>query len=200
MNNSSKDTFHTHLFVKSVKGLSHASKGVGRTEKRTCPSTRCLTRPWFRRWFRFWKHSFPSRRRNPSHPLAAVDYQVSAELSTFVNPVPVFASPSAHGIKFILGSERQERAKFEFVRVSADFCRAIFSHGPTPGGPCAYQSVAAIDWDIETLGDSLLHRDSSFCVGLEGQSDIPVESKQRTRPSIYFCTVAVLLFFFFFWI
>lgn len=85
------------------------------------------------------------RRRNPSHPLAAVDYQVSAELSTFVNPVPVFASPSAHGIKFILGSEGQERAKFEFVRVSADFRRAIFSHGPTPGGACASRSAAAID-------------------------------------------------------
>lgn len=49
---------------------------------------------------------------------------------------------------------------------------------------------------IITLGDSLLHGDSSFCVGLEGQSDVPVESKQRTRPSIYFCTVAVLIFFF----
>lgn len=64
---------------------------------------------------------------NPSHPLAVVDYQVSAELSTFMNPVPVFASPSAHGIKFILGSKGQERAKFEFVRVSADFAR-LFSH------------------------------------------------------------------------
>lgn len=58
---------------------------------------------------------------NPCRPLAVVDYQVSAELSTFKNPVPVFASPSAHGIKFILRSEGQERAKFEFVRVSTDF-------------------------------------------------------------------------------
>lgn len=57
-----------------------------------------------------------------------VDYQVSAELSTFVNPVPVFAFPSAHGIKFIFGSKGQERAKFQFcVRVSADFV-GLFSH------------------------------------------------------------------------
>lgn len=56
-----------------------------------------------------------------------VDYQVSAELSTFMDPVPVFAFPSAHGIKFIFGSEGQERAKFEFVRVSAGFVE-LFSH------------------------------------------------------------------------
>lgn len=73
------------------------------------------------------KYSFPSWLCNPSHPLAVVDYQVSAELSTFMNPVPVFASPSAHGIKFILGSKGQERAKFEFVQVSADFT-GLFSH------------------------------------------------------------------------
>lgn len=54
-----------------------------------------------------------------------VDYQVSAELSTFMNPVPVFASPSAHGIKFIFGSKGQERAKLKFVRVSEDFFRLI---------------------------------------------------------------------------
>jgi len=40
-----------------------------------------------------------------------------------VNHVPVFASPSAHGIKCIFGSMGQERAKFKFVGVSADFVR-----------------------------------------------------------------------------
>lgn len=72
------------------------------------------------------KDSFPSY--NPSHALAVVDYQVSAELSTFVNPVPVFAFPSAHGIKFIFGSKGQERAKFQFCARLCWFRRAIFSH------------------------------------------------------------------------
>lgn len=72
------------------------------------------------------KDSFPSY--NPSHALAVVDYQVSAELSTFVNPVPVFAFPSAHGIRFIFGSKGQERAKFQFCARLCWFRRAIFSH------------------------------------------------------------------------
>lgn len=56
-----------------------------------------------------------------------VDYQVSAELSTFMDPVPVFASPSARGIEFIFGSEGQDRAKFQFVHVSTDYV-GLFSH------------------------------------------------------------------------
>lgn len=62
---------------------------------------------------------------NPPHAL--VDYQVRAELGTFMNHVPVFASPSARGINFIFGSKGWERAKFKFVGVSADFVR-LFLH------------------------------------------------------------------------
>ena len=48
-----------------------------------------------------------------------------------MNPVPVFAFPSAHGIEFIFGSEGQEGAKFKFARVSAEFV-GLFSHVPRP--------------------------------------------------------------------
>lgn len=58
---------------------------------------------------------------------ALVDYQVSAELGTSMNNVPVFASPSADGIRFNLGSKGYERAKFKFVSVSADFLK-LFLH------------------------------------------------------------------------
>lgn len=39
------------------------------------------------------------------------------------------------------------------------------------------------------LRDSLLYGDSSLRVWLEGQSDVPVESKQRTTATIELCTV-----------
>lgn len=47
------------------------------------------------------KRRHPSALCYPSCSLAVVDYEVSAELSTSMNPVPVFAFPSAHGIEFI---------------------------------------------------------------------------------------------------
>lgn len=58
-----------------------------------------------------WNAALHQMLYNPCRSLAVVDYQVSAELSTFKNPVPVFASPSAHGIKFILRSQGQGKSK-----------------------------------------------------------------------------------------
>lgn len=101
-----------------------------------CAFNKSTSRIWppFRSCGLLLKYIFPSSLYYPSHGLAVVDYQVSAELSTFMDPVPVFAFPSARGIKCIFGSVGQERAKF--VHVSADFIR-LFSETRASKLPCS---------------------------------------------------------------